>query len=118
MKLPATIVYRNLEASDALNEKIQRRVNKLLGLCEQLCVQRVVINAPHHHQHKGNALTVSLELNQAGKALNLSHSHDQAHLAVRELFNTAERVVKEQSARLRTQRHTALDKHHELDLAS
>lgn len=119
MKSAATIVYRDLESSDALNDTIQKKVGKLMRLSDRLAVQRVVITAPHHHQHKGSQFIVSLEMHQAGTPLNLSHEDDSVHLAVREAFAAAERRVKEQCAKARSRRH--IDKHQTLldvDIAS
>lgn len=120
MKSAATIVYRDLEASDALNVTIHKKIEKLERLCNRASIQRVVINAPHHHQHKGSQFSASLELVQNGKATSLSHANDNVHLAVRDLFNAAERVVKEQSAKTRAKRHVDKDQHleHDLDMAS
>lgn len=117
MKSAATIVYRDLESSDALNDTIQKKINKLMRLSDRLAVQRVVITAPHHHQHKGSQFAVSLEIQQAGMPLNLSHEDDSVHLAVRDVFAAAERQIKELCAKARSRRQ--FDKQQSLlDMAS
>ncbi|MDN3639436.1 HPF/RaiA family ribosome-associated protein [Simiduia curdlanivorans] len=109
MKSAASIVYRDLESSPALNDTIQKKLDKLFRLSERLSVQRVVINAPHQHHHKGSQFEVSVEMTQGGKPLNISHSDDSVHLAVKSVFSSAERAVKEQGAKWRSKRH--IDKH-------
>lgn len=104
MKSAATIVYRDLESSPALNETIQKKLDKLFRLSDRLSVQRVVINAPHQHHNKGSQFEVSLEMHQDGKSLNISHADDSVHLAVKSVFGSAERAVKEQGAKWRSKR--------------
>lgn len=105
MKSAATIVYRDLEASPALSATIQKKLDKLNRLSDRLSVQRVVITAPHQHHHKGSEFHVSLEIHQAGKTVNLSHADDTVQIAVREVFATAERSIKELAAKQRAKRH-------------
>lgn len=109
MKSAASIVYRDLEASPALNDTILKRLEKMFRLSDRLSIQRVVITAPHQHHHKGSEFEVSLEMNQDGKPINLRHSDDNVHVAVRDVFDSAQRVVKEQSAKVRSKRQ--IDKH-------
>jgi ribosome-associated translation inhibitor RaiA len=105
MKSAATIVYRDLEASPALNATIEKKLDKLSRLSDRLSVQRVVITAPHQHHHKGSEFHVSLEIQQAGKPINLSYANDKVQIAVREVFATAERSIKELAAKQRASRH-------------
>ena len=109
MKSAASIVYTDLEASPALNETIEKKLGKLFRLSERLNVQRVVIHAPHQHHHKGNQFQVSVEMSQDGKALNISHSDDSVHAAVKNVFSSAERAIKEHGGKWRSKRH--IDKH-------
>lgn len=105
MKLAANIVYRDLDASPALNDTINKKIAKITRLSERISIPRVVISSPHHHHHKGSEFEVSLEMSLAGKIVNLSHADDNLRLAVRSLFAAAERAAKECAAKNRSKRH-------------
>ncbi|UTA49268.1 HPF/RaiA family ribosome-associated protein [Simiduia sp. 21SJ11W-1] len=122
MKLAANVVYRDLDASPALNATIEKKLQKLHRLSDRLQIQRVVINAPHQHHHKGSAFDVSLEMQLNGKLINISHADEQAPVAVRETFAAAERAIKEQTGKQRAKRHVNkndwLEQPEDLDIAS
>jgi ribosomal subunit interface protein len=101
MKSAVDVVYRDLEASSALNEVISKKLEKLNRYSDQILHSRVVLDTPHNHKHKGKQFRASIEIDIKGHPIAVTQDSENIHLAVRDAFNTAERKVKQISARQR-----------------
>lgn len=99
------VVYRDLDASPALNDTIQKKFEKLERFTDDIIYKRIVLDTPHNHKHKGKLFRASIELDMKGKPLTVSHDDESIHVAVRDAFNTAERKLKEFSERQLSARH-------------
>jgi len=99
MNLPVEITFRNMGASDALENNVRGKVQKLQQICDRINSCRVVIEANHQHQHKGNLFHVRIDLAVPGHELVVSRdpaenqAHEDAYVAVRDAFNAARRQV-------------------------
>lgn len=100
MQKPLQITFRNLPHSDAVESRIRKQVAKLEALYDRIHSCRVVVNAPHHHQYKGNHYQVTIDLavpnekivvNREPKA---QQSHENCYVAVRDAFVAARRQLK------------------------
>lgn len=105
MKPAVDVVYRDLDASPALNEIINEKAQKLSRFSDQIIYSRVVLDVPHNHKHKGKQYRASIELDLKGHPVKIARDDESIHTAVREAFNTAERKVKELAERERDLRH-------------
>ena len=101
MKPAVDVVYRDLESSAALNEIISKKLEKLNRFTDQIIHSRVVLDTPHNHKHKGKQFRASLELDIKGHPIAITQDNESIHLAVRDLFNSAERKVKQITAKQR-----------------
>lgn len=108
MKPAVDVVYRDLDASAALNEIITKKAEKLTRFSDQIMHSRVVLDAPHNHKHKGKQYRASIELDIKGQPVTIAQDDESIHVAVRDAFNTAERKVKQLTERQRQgrQAHT------------
>lgn len=97
MKSNAEVVYRDLDASPALNETIQKRLDKLYRFSNSIIHSRVVLDSPHKHKHKGKLFRASIEIDMKGTPLLVSNDDESMHVAVRDAFETMERKLKESS---------------------
>lgn len=101
MKPAFDLVYRDLDASSSLSEVISKKLEKLNRYSDQILHSRVVLDTPHNHKQKGKQFRASIELDIKGHPIAITQDNESIHLAVRDAFNTAERKLKQISARHR-----------------
>jgi ribosomal subunit interface protein len=102
MKPAVDVLYRDLESSPALNEMISKKLEKLNRYSDQIIHSRVVLDTPHNHKHKGKQFRASIEIDIKGHPIAIAQDNESIHLAVRDAFISAERKVKQITARKRT----------------
>lgn len=102
MKTAVDVLYRDLDSSAALNEVITKKLEKLNRFSDQILHSRVVLDTPHNHKHKGKQFRASIEIEIKGHPIAVTQNNESIHLAVRDAFNSAERKVKQITARKRT----------------
>ena len=99
MKSPAEITFRNMRASKVLETNVREKVGKLEQFCDRIISCRVVVEANHRHQLKGNLYHVCIDMTLPGAEFVVSRdpSVDQAHadvyVAVRDAFDAARRQL-------------------------
>lgn len=99
------IVFRDIDKSPALADTVSRKLDKLERYCGDIIQSRVVLEAPHHHKTKGKQYRASVELAVSGSPVTISNESESIHRAVNAAFQSAERCLKERSARRVAQRH-------------
>jgi len=110
MTMASNVTYRDLDASEALNAIISKRLHKLERYCNDIQHSRVVLDSPHNHKHKGKEFRATVEIDLKGSPITISQNDPSIHVAVRDAFDVAERKLKShaeqlQSKRQRKQRH-------------
>lgn len=105
MKSNAEVVYRDLDASPALNATISKRIDKLHRYSNDILHSRVVLDSPHKHKHKGKLYRASIEVDIKGAPLAVSNDDQSVHIAVRDAFETMERQLKKASEKLKQTKH-------------
>jgi ribosomal subunit interface protein len=114
MQVPLEILFRNMDASDAVEAAAREHVAKLERLADSIVSCRVTLEAPHRHHHQGNLYTVSVDLHYAGgeavanRAPGAKHAHEDVYVALRDAFNAVRRQLQD---RMRVRRGDV--KHHE-----
>ena len=101
MKPAVAVVYRDIDSSALLNEVISKKLEKLNRYTDQIVHSRVVLDTPHNHKHKGKQFRASIEIDIKGSPIAVTQNHESIHIALRDAFNTAERKIKQISARQR-----------------
>jgi ribosome-associated translation inhibitor RaiA len=92
MKTPLQITFHQLPTSPALEADIRAWVEELDGLFDEIVSCRVVVEEPHRHHHQGRLFRVGVELGVpeqrlvVGRSPGADHSHEDAHVAVRDAF--------------------------------
>lgn len=94
-----TVVYRDLDASQALTSTIDKKLKKLNRISSQIQSSRVVLDSPHQHKHKGKLYRAQIELGVKGNSFTLHQDDTSIHVAVRDVFKAAERKLKEVTAK-------------------
>lgn len=105
MKSNADVVYRDLDASPALNDIIHKKIEKLHRFSDSIIHSRVVLDSPHNHKHKGKMFRACIELGLKGAPITVTSDDASVHIAVREAFATCERKLKEDANRKKSSRH-------------
>jgi ribosomal subunit interface protein len=107
MELPLQITFHGLERSEAINEKVRERAQRLDKYFDSIQSCRVAIEAPHRHHAKGNQYRVRIEVAVPGQQLVVTRaadeegSHADVYVAIRDAFDTMRRRLEDYSAVLR-----------------
>lgn len=107
MKLPLQITFHNLEHSPAIETLVRERARRLDSYCKSIMNCRVVIEAPHRHHRRGNAYVIRLDLTVPGGEIAVNrepaqhHAYTDIHVAVRDAFDTARRLLEDYVRRRR-----------------
>lgn len=114
MEHPAEIIFRGMGRSQAMEDRVQARIDKLVRWFPDLLSCRVAIEADHHHHHKGNLYRVRIDVAVPGSELAVGReppqhqAHADAYVAIRDAFDAITRRLED---RVRRQRGDV--KHHQ-----
>ncbi|MBS1997724.1 MAG: HPF/RaiA family ribosome-associated protein, partial [Cyanobacteria bacterium SZAS LIN-2] len=78
MKLPAQVVFKNMERSEWIEEQVLGYANKLDQFCGQIMSCRVTIDMPHKHQVKAKCYHVTVDVTVPGEEI-VVNKEDGAH---------------------------------------
>lgn len=105
MDQPLQITFRGFPRSEALEEKVKGKLEKLSRLYGRITSCHVVIEAPHQHHQKGRAYSVSIDMTIPDAELVISrdgsHSDPDAYIAVRDAFDALGRRLQSQVQKTR-----------------
>lgn len=119
MQLPLQITCRGFSCSESIDAKIRTRVQKLEEVFSNITSCRVVIESPHHHQHKGNTYRVSVDVIVphgevvVGRGGGDNHAHEDVYVAIRDAFDATSRRLQDLA-----QRQRGAVKHHDAEARS
>jgi len=104
MKLPLEITFRNVERTPEVEEKIRAKAAKLDRFYDRITGCRVVVEAPHKHQTKGNSYHIRIEVSVPGDELIVNRDppnpdHEDLGVALRDAFAAAQRQVQSYAAK-------------------
>jgi cold shock CspA family protein len=109
METPLQLTFHQLPPSDALELDVNRWVSELEGMFDGIVGCRVVIDAPHHHHHKGSRYRVHVELGVPRGPIVVDRSgdengaHEDPYVAIRDAFLAVRRQLEDHVRRLRGQ---------------
>ena len=107
MEFPVQVTFRDIDPSPSIETRIRERAAKLEQFQGRITGCRVVVEAPHRHQHKGTLYNVRVDVTVPGGELlvnqdsNINHAHEDVYVAIRDAFNAMERRLKSHSQRQR-----------------
>lgn len=107
MQFPIQITFRHATPTAAIEADIRDKIAKLAHMYDQITSCHVVVEEPHHHQHKGRIYQVHLNIIVPKGEIIVSHNaeHDLAHedvyVAIRDAFDAAKRQLQEHFQKLR-----------------
>ena len=63
------IAFRNMDASDALEQRIHKRIAELEQLCDRITACDVVVEMDHHHPRHGKMFHIRVDLTLPGRTI-------------------------------------------------
>ncbi len=103
---PIQVVFRNLDASAAIEAAVRERAEKLDRYYDRIMGIRVAVESPHKHQRRGKLYSVRIDVTVPDGELAVSrspaadHSHEDIYVAIRDAFDAMRRRL-EDYARIR-----------------
>lgn len=107
MQSPAEIVFRDIERSEALENNIKEKIDKLEKMFDHITSCNVVVEEMHHHKTKGKLFHIRINLHVPDKELIVSREkhdkqeHEDPYVAVRDAFNAMQRQLDDYTQKLR-----------------
>ena len=101
MQIPLQITFRNMDPSDAVEANVREKAGKLERFAEHITSCRVIVEAPHKHQHKGNIYGVRIDITLPGGEIIVNshpeqnHAHEDIYVAIRDAFDAARRQLED-----------------------
>jgi ribosome-associated translation inhibitor RaiA/cold shock CspA family protein len=105
--IPLEIAFHNTEHSDRVEERVRRQVDRMHRRFNHINSCRVVVEVPHRSQSGPREYHVRVEVRVPDKELVVSKdpgdrsAHDDPLLAVRDSFQTMERMLEQHSQLVR-----------------
>ena len=93
MQKKLQIVFRSIDQSDAIEEAIHKKVEKLERQHDRITSCRVVLDAPHKHHHKGKLFQVAVTATTPEGDVNVSEDQEDLYVAIRDAFNALTRQL-------------------------
>jgi ribosomal subunit interface protein len=107
MQLPLQITFRNLDASESVEDKIRARAAELDRFFDRIMGCRVIVETANRGQRHGRLYNVRVDLTVPGSEIVVNrssredHSHEDIYVAVRDAFDAARRRLEDHARRRR-----------------
>jgi len=94
MKLPPQVTLRDIEHSEAIEAKINEKIEKLKQFSDRIMACRVTVESPQRRHHQGKLYTVRIDITVPGTELVVNRvEHEDLYVAIRDAFDAAKRQV-------------------------
>jgi ribosomal subunit interface protein len=110
MELPLQITFRGMPPSEAVEARVREKAAKLERFHGRITSCHVTIEAPHHHQTKGNLLRVLVDVTVPGGELIANRNgkqnpaHEDVYVALRDAFDAITRQLEDHARQQRESR--------------
>ena len=107
MQVPLEISFRDMEHSPAVEAEIREKAAQLDEFCDRITSCKVIVEAPHHHHHKGNLYHVRIRIAVPRKEIVVDrepeahHAHEDVHVTIRDAFKEARRQLQDYAREIR-----------------
>lgn len=102
METPAQITFRNLDHSDAIEERLKEEIDKLEQFYDRITSCRVIVERPQRRHIKGDTYAVRIVLQVPGAAdvvvnrdPGADHAHEDVYVTIRDSFAAARRQLQD-----------------------
>lgn len=95
-QIPMQITVRDIEETDAIENKIRQKIEKLGRFYNHITFCKVVVDVPEKRKHQGKLYNVRIEIAVPGKELVVRRDLDEdLYVAIRDAFKAATRQLEE-----------------------
>jgi ribosome-associated translation inhibitor RaiA/cold shock CspA family protein len=107
MQIPLEISFKDMDPSPAIESDVRERAQKLALFHHRIVGCRVTVEAPHRHHRKGKLYNVRVDISVPGKDIFVghtgprNHAHEDVHVAIRDAFDAAARLLEDHVRRMR-----------------
>ncbi|NPD21767.1 HPF/RaiA family ribosome-associated protein [Alterinioella nitratireducens] len=107
MDSPLEIAWHNVEKSEALEDRIRERVDKLHRYFNRINSCHIVVERPHRSQHHGKEFHLRIEVRVPEREIVISgdpgdrKDHFDPNIAIRDAFDAMERRLEAHSQKMR-----------------
>lgn len=104
---PFQITFLDFDESDAVWVAVQKRIEKLEHFFDRIIRVEVGISAPHRHRHSDRLYHIQIHIFMPGEDIVINRkpvqneTHRDIYVAIRDSFNAAERLLREQVRSIR-----------------
>jgi len=101
MKTPVDITFRGMPVSPAVEETVNRWVDRLVDANDRIQRCSVVIEVPHRSSRQGQTFHVRVEiavpdqLIEVSRDPGLDHGHEDVYVAIADAFRAARRQLQD-----------------------
>ena len=101
MQVPLQITFRHMESSEALAARIRERAEELNRFFDRIVSCRVAVELQNARHQQGNLFHVRVDLTVPGREIVVGrdpaahHAHEEPHVAVRDSFDAARRLLED-----------------------
>jgi ribosomal subunit interface protein len=96
MRLPLQITLRDIHHSDAIEQAIREKAEKLNQFHSNIMACRVTVETPAKHKNRGKEFMVAIDLTVPGNELVINRERNEdLYVALRDAFNAARRQLEE-----------------------
>jgi len=94
------VVFRGIDHSQAVEDAVYKRLNKLERFSDEIQSLRVILESPHNNHYKGKVYHVGVEAFIPNHDIHVTHEqhdkheHEDIYVAIRDAFNALERRLK------------------------
>lgn len=96
MQLPLQITFQGIPHSDAVEQEIRKKAEKLDRFYDSIMGVRVVVESEERHHHQGKLYCVRIDLTVPGGELVVNRKMDEdLHVAMRDAFDAMRRQLQD-----------------------
>jgi ribosomal subunit interface protein len=101
MQIPLEVTFRNMRHSDAIEEAVRKRAEKLDRYHPRIMACRVMVEASHHRSTKGAVYHVRVDVTVPGgefvahREPPLQNFHEDVYIAIRDAFDRVRRELED-----------------------
>ncbi|HEY1556640.1 MAG TPA: HPF/RaiA family ribosome-associated protein [Kofleriaceae bacterium] len=101
MQIPVETTYKEIERTEAFDQRIRDWVDKLERVYDRITRCEVLLETPHRHHRQGRAYHVRVRLTVPGGEIVASHdpgpdgAHEDAYVALRDAFTATRRQLED-----------------------
>lgn len=110
MSIPLEITLRDIEKTDAIEQRINDKANKMAQYYDRIESGKIVVELSQNNQHQGKLYNVTIEVNVPGKQLVVNKQpNEDLYVAIRDSFQAMYRIIESYAQKQRGERKSHND---------